>query len=252
MQKQDSFIEKRIVDLANQSYRNHVYTFTGFLSPDEQDIFYRIQPQIGQIAYTLYGGVEGCERQVLRFGSEETLGYPEEFPIDCVQIRPLMPKFADKLTHRDFLGALMNLGIERSTLGDIIVKDACAYLFCLSKVTSYIMQNLSKIRHTNVKCEQMKEPPQAVRPRLEPQSLIVGSPRLDGVIAKLYHLSRSQSVTLFRDKKVFVNGRCTENNSGSCKEGDVISVRGFGKFVYNGSIHETKKGNLSISVSRYV
>jgi RNA-binding protein YlmH len=127
-----------------------------------------------------------------------------------------------------------------------------AYLFCLKKVTEYIVENLSQIKHTSVKCALLAQPPEAVKPRLEQVNLIVSSPRLDGVIAKLYHLSRSESIVLFREKKVFVNGRCMENNSGTCKEGDVISVRGFGRFVYNGSIHETKKGNLSISLARYV
>ena len=75
-------------------------------------------------------GTEGCERQMLRFGSEETLGYEEAFPISCVVIRPSAPKFAEELTHRDFLGALMNLGIERDVLGDIIVRDAVGYVFC--------------------------------------------------------------------------------------------------------------------------
>ncbi len=252
MGSEEEFMKKRFVDLANQSYRNNVYTFTGFLSVGEQDLFWGTLPQIGQITYTLFGGVEGCERQMVRFGSEELLGYEEEFPIRCVEIKPTALKFADALTHRDFLGALMNLGIERSTLGDIFVADKIGYVFCHEKVADYMVSNVDRIRHTSVKCRILMEAPETVRPTLKKENLIVSSQRLDVVISKLFHLSRSQSLLLFREKKVFVNGRCMENNSGVCKEGDVVSVRGFGKFIYCGFVHETKKGNLSISLERYV
>ena len=249
---EEEFLQKRFVDLANQSYRNNIYTFTGFLSASEQDLFFRTLPQIGQISYTLFGGVEGCERQMLRFGSEDQLGYEEEFPICCVEIRPSAPKFADKLSHRDFLGALMNLGIERSTLGDIFIVDKTGYVFCHEKVADYMLANVDRIRHTSVKCKLLRKAPEAVKPTLKEEHLIISSERLDVVVAKLFHLSRSQSLLLFREKKVFVNGRCMENNSGVCKAGDVVSVRGYGKFIYGGCIHETKKGNLNITLERYV
>lgn len=249
---EEEFLQKRFVDLANQSYRNNIYTFTGFLSASEQDLFFRTIPQIGQISYTLFGGVEGCERQMLRFGSTEQLGYEEEFPICCVEIRPSAPKFADKLSHRDFLGALMNLGIERSTLGDIFIEEKTGYVFCHEKVADYMLASVDRIRHTSVKCKLLRKAPEAVKSTLKEEHLIISSERLDVVVAKLFHLSRSQSLLLFREKKVFVNGRCMENNSGVCKAGDVVSVRGYGKFIYGGCIHETKKGNLNITLERYV
>lgn len=252
MSPEEEFLQKRLVDLANQSYRNNIYTFTGFLTAAEQDLFYRTLPQIGGVGYLMQGGVEGCERQMLRFGLPEQFGYEEDFPIRCVEIRPTAPKFADKLTHRDYLGALMNLGIERNTLGDIFISDKTGYVFCHEKVVDYIVENLDRIRHTTVECRLLAGAPEAVKPTLKQENLIVSSERLDGIIAKLFHLSRSQSLLLFREKKVFVNGRCMENNSGVCKADDVVSVRGFGKFIYRGCVHETKKGNLSISLERYV
>lgn len=248
----EDFLRKRFVDLANQSYRNNIYTFTGFLSPSEQDDFYRTISQIGQVEYAWSGGMEGCERQMLRFGSPELLGYEEAFPIRCVEIKPTALKFADKLSHRDFLGALMNLGIERSMLGDIFIREKTGYVFCHEKVADYILANVDRVRHTSVKCRCLQEIPEELKPEMREERLIVSSERLDGIVAKLFHLSRSQSLLLFREKKVFVNGRCTENNSGVCVQGDVVSVRGFGKFIYGGSVYETKKGNLSITVQRYI
>ena len=252
MNREDEFLQKRIMDPANQSYRGNRYTFTGFLSQGEQDVFYQTIPKLPFTDYALFGGADGCERQMLRFGSAAQFGYEEDFPIACIEIAPRQEKFADTLTHRDFLGALMHLGIDRSTLGDIQIREKTAYLFCHEKVQDYIVENLDKIRHTSVKCTVLNDLLDAVRPALQEETLTVSSLRFDSIVAKIYHLSRSQSLVLFREKKVFVNGRCMENNSMALKEGDVVSVRGYGRFVYNKVMHETKKGNLCVRVSRYV
>ena len=251
MTDEDIFMQKRLLDLSEQSYRNSHYTFTGFLTLAEQDLFYQLLAQRPGMEYTISGGSEGCERCLIRFGSEESLGYEEPFPIVCLEIAPALKKFAEDLGHRDFLGALMHLGIDRSTLGDIRLGDGKAYLFCLAKVSGYIVENLTKIRHTVVRCRILDEIPEQSKPQVTEETIIVSSLRLDGIVAKLYHLSRSQSLLLFREKKVFVDGRCMENNSGICKEGSIVSVRGYGRFVYQGLVHETKKGNLSIQIGRY-
>lgn len=252
LQQEDEFLQKRILDLANQSYRGNQFTFTGFLSQGDLDLFYQMLPKLSFATYTLFGGQDGCDRQMLRFGSVEELGYEQPFPIVCIEIAPRLEKFAENLSHRDFLGALMHLGIDRSLLGDIQISGKTAYVFCHEKIAGYLTEQVDKIRHTNMKCRILEELPEAIKPTLREEVLIIPSLRFDGIVAKLYHISRSQSVLLFREKKIFVNGRCMENNSGTLQEGDVVSVRGCGKFVYEKVLHETKKGNLSVKVSRYV
>ncbi len=125
-------VKSRLKDLAERSYRQNVYSFSGFLSLAEQDQFWSVEKELPYCKGKLWGGYEQAERKVARFGSAEELGYEEDYPIACVHIWPLQAKFADALSHRDFLGALMNLGIERSTLGDIRVGEKEAYLYCLS------------------------------------------------------------------------------------------------------------------------
>lgn len=252
MESEERFMQKRIHDLSERSYRNNQYTFTGFLGIREQDLFYRMLPELSAIEWMLFGGADGCERQVLRFGGLESLGYEEEFPVCCIAVRPLQTRFSDSLNHRDYLGALMNLGIERSTVGDIIQKENVAYLFCMNQIVDYIIDNLTQIKHTRVTCSVQTEILEAVRPTLEDCSLVVSSLRADGVVAKLYHLSRSQSLSLFRGKRIAVNGKIVENNSAVLKQGDIVSVRGYGKFICNGSSRRTKKGNLGVEISRYI
>lgn len=252
MGREEDFLKKRMQDLANQSYHTGRYTYTAFLSAAEQDLYYQLEREPGMVKGTLFGGVEGCERQVLRFGDEESLGYDAGFPICCIEIIPVLKRFSDDLTHRDYLGALMNLGLKRDTLGDIMQRDKTAYLFCLEKVSDFIVEQLDQIKHTTVTCRRLEQMPEAVKPQREAVSLVVPSMRLDVVLAKLYHLSRSQSIHLFQEKKVFVNGRQTENNSGVLKEQDIVSVRGYGKFQCDGVTGETRKGNLNLRIARYI
>lgn len=248
---EEELLRKRLIELAEKSYHNGIYTFTNFLSPAQQDLFWQTERELSYAGVTLFGGMEAAERQMIRFGSAENLGYEEAFPITCVTVEPLIKKFSDDLTHRDFLGALMNLGMEREVLGDIIVKDRTGYIFCLKRIADYIIENLDQVRHTHVKVFETYELPQSIGPQLLEQKLIVSSQRLDAVIARLYRLSRSQSLLLFREKKVFVNGRQCENNSYLCKEKDVVSVRGFGKFVFDGILGTTGKGRLNVQILVY-
>lgn len=244
-------LKKRFIELANKTYNNNIYTFTNFLTLAEQDIFFQIIKEISFVPYTMYGGTNDCERIMIRFGSEKMFGYEEEFPICCIVIEPLMKKFADTLSHRDFLGALMNLGIERNLLGDIIILDNKGFLFCQEKMAQFIVDQLDKIKHTSVKCAITKDIPESTALRKDETSIIVSSERCDGIIAKIFNFSRSQCVDLFREKKIYVNGRLYENNSGTLKQGDKVSVRGFGKFEYCGVQHETKKGRINIKVLIY-
>ena len=252
MEQSGEQIKKRFAELAEKSERNSQYLFTDFLSLAEQDLLYQAMKEFPKESYSVFGGVNGAERVMARFGSAESFGYEQDFPIVCILIRPLLEKFAENLSHRDYLGALMNLGIERSLLGDIMIREKTAYLFCADRMSDYITEKLDKVRHTNVRCERTDELPKEITPGLLEEELVVSAERADTVVAKAYHLSRSQSLTLFREKKIFENGRLFENNSGIFQSESVISVRGFGRFRYDGILQETKKGRIRIRIAKYI
>lgn len=251
MEKEDLLLQKRFAELANRSYTQNMFTFTEFLSLPELDLFYQNEPQLKFAGVTVFGGTEGCDRKVIRFGNVEELGYDEPFPIVCIVIEPLIEKFGENLNHRDYLGALMNLGIERENLGDIFIKGKTGYVFCLERIAEYIMENLSQVRHTNVKLHVSEREEEFVQKEVEEMVVLSASERIDGVISKVYNLSRSQSIELFRGKRVYVNSRLCENNSYQLKVKDTVSLRGYGKFVYNGVGYQTKKGKLSVKVGIY-
>lgn len=145
----------------------------------------------------------------------------------------------------------MNLGIERSLLGDMKIKDKEAYIFCKKSMAPFMIENLNKVKHTNVRCSIVEQIEEEIVAQYQQLTISVSSPRLDSVVAKLYQLSRTQSLELFIQQKVFLNGKMMENNSGLIKPGDVLSVRGFGKSKMDQMSGTTKKGKLLIQMSIY-
>lgn len=248
----EQILKGRLCDLARRAYQQNLYTYSGFLSPAELALLEDIRKEISYIHVETSGGNELCERQIAGFGSEEEFGYSGHFPIAVVKITPLLEKFSDDLNHRDFLGALMHLGIERNTLGDILIKERTAYLFCLESIADYICTELTKVRHTNVKCEITGTDIPALAPTLVEEELPVSSLRLDNVIASLLKCSRSDALSFFTDKRVTLNGNITGRNSTLLKEGDIFSVRGHGKFIFDKAGGTTKKGKIYVHIRRYI
>lgn len=245
-------LKKRLLELADKSYNRGIYTYTPFLSLSEQQVFYEVQKEVEHAGFAMEGGAPICERKIIRFGNAENLGYEEDYPIVCIEIMPVTPKFADKFTHRDFLGAIMNLGIERSTIGDIFLQKQGAILFCQESIASYIMENLQQVKHTTVKSRIVEKTEELQETEPQEVSVTVASERIDGVIAKIYNMSRSQSLELFRSGRIFVNGILMENNSYQLKKEDAVTVRGYGKFVFYGMVGETRKGKERVVVGLFV
>lgn len=244
-------IKNRFLELAKRSYEQSTYTFTGFLGLTEQALFWEMERELQFAGFTLSGGNTICDRKVVRFGSPEELGYEEEFPIVCIKMTPLIKKFSDEFSHRDFLGALMNLGIDRSTVGDIFIEENEGYVYCLESISDYIVESLDRVKHTHIKCEKIKDSLRFIKDEGKTLEITVTSDRIDVVVAGIYHISRSESLSLFEKGTVYVNGRLCTSNAKSLKDGDVVNVRGMGKFSYMGTKHITKKDKCRISVQLY-
>ena len=246
----EKMTEKRLAELANRAYDGDYYTYTPFLGLAEIHILEtakRTCRELSGIKVYLYGGADGCERVIAAFGDEEAFGYPPEFPISCIKIEPLMQKFADNLTHRDFLGSIMNLGLEREVIGDIVVKENIGYVFCLAGMAAYIIDNITRIKHTSVTCTVSDYVPEV----MADASLIniqVSSVRIDACVAKVYKISRGDAGSLIKGRRVYVNGVLCENGSYTLKTDDVVSVRGRGRFEFRGIEKSNRKGNLTLSI----
>ena len=161
-------------------------------------------------------------------------------------------KFADKLTHRDFLGALMNLGIERSTLGDIAIVDNVGYIFAKQDMCEFITGELTKVKRTDVVCSVTEDIPTGELYKTERRVVQAVGERVDAIVAKVFSISRDDALSYFKRRLVFVDGRQMENNSYIPKVGERVSVRGLGRFIYLGYQTLSKKGKLNIEVDLYV
>lgn len=252
MTEDSELLKKRFKELANKSYNAGIFVFTDFLGLAELSTFSEIKKEISFVEFKEFGGAEGTQRVMIRFGSPGDVGYEIPFPISIIKAEPVSMKFADKLTHRDFLGAILNLGIERSTLGDIVIIDNVGYFFAKEDIADYIVSSLSKVKHTDMKLKIIEELPDCDLYKTEPRRIQANGERLDAVIAKVFGMSREDSQTLFKKKLVFADGKNIENTSYIPKSGEVISVRGFGRMIYRGCDSFTKKGKMNITVDLYV
>jgi len=237
--------EKRFLELADRAEQRCYTTFSDFLNMEEESVLSALH---FNISYRLYGGYDGAERCISAFGYDLE---DAEFPISIIKAEPASPKFADKLSHRDFLGSLMGLGIKREVLGDIVIADNIGYIFCLSTIAEYIVRELSKVCHTIVRCSIVYKLPDSAVKKPETEQLVTASERLDVITSAVYNLSRSAVKELFVARKIYVNSRLFENFSYIPKTNDIVSVRGKGRFVYNGVLGKTKKSRNIISVGVY-
>ena len=224
MADENELFKNRCLELARAS--DGYFTYTSFLGLMEQSLLAQIRHKL-RAHLTEWGGAEGCERIIVRFGDPEELGYDGGFPISVLEIRPRSEKFSEKLSHRDILGATLNLGIERDTLGDIVIRDNVSYLFCLDNIAEYIEKELTRVKNTEVVCKICDTFPEGELYTVEGVRVQLESERLDAVIAKLYHLSRADAQALIRRGLVFVSGQEIESVSHVPKQGDKISVRGY-------------------------
>lgn len=248
--KEETLLAKRFVDLSRQAQQKNIVLFSDFLNLNELNIF-RQQSSELYSDFELYGGYELSERQMIAF-LPDALCYDWNFPICCLEITPRNARFAENLSHRDVLGSLMNLGIERSMLGDILVDETLIYAFCQEKIAGYLMENLERIRHTAVLARHVMPKDLKIEPKKESAQGIISSNRLDGVIACICKVSRSQASQWIHSGRVFINSRETLQAAYECKPMDIISVRSLGRFRFLGHSGETKKGRLKIQFEKYL
>ncbi len=238
-------LKKRFNELAYRAYSKGYKEYTDFLNLDEISTLKQTKLPCN---YMLFGGYDFADRCIACFGENVS---EESFPISCVKIAPVQQKFADKLSHRDFLGALMNLGINRNVLGDIVVDDNIGYVFCLDTMVEYVIDNLNTVKHTTVKAELSEELSTIVNKEPNPTEIILSSQRVDVIVSSVFKLSRNQAEQLFNREKVFVNSKVVYKGATMLKENDIVSVRGYGKFKFEKILKQTKKGKHIAQINIY-
>jgi len=238
----------RARELSRRAQARGIYTRTHFLTEGEQT-------QIAALSLPLlprfFGGYPEAERRVAVFGREEDLFYPWESDISLLMIRQPDPKFRQALGHRDFLGAVLNLGIKRELLGDLLVSEDTGYLFCLAPIDRYIQENLTRVRHSPVTVERIEQLPESVSACTVEETPVCASPRLDAVVSAVFDLSRAEGRGLVEGEKVSLKGIFCTDPGRVLVPGERVSVRGYGRFYFDGEVKKTRSGRSRIVIRRF-
>ncbi len=246
---QDKLLIDRISDRIKKCDRYASASFSSFLDEAEQAV---VEDNVSSFGYNtvFFGGYSDAMRRVFGVFPEWEEPDFEQFPITCIKISY---GFGDSLSHRDYLGSILGLGLERAKVGDIIVLDDGAYVFVSSDIAEYIVANLDKVGRRGVKVKILSAYDiQIPEPRFETINCIAASTRLDAVVSSMLSLSRKDGVALITDGRVMVNHRLRYDGQKGVKEGDLLSVRGFGRYVLSGIGNNTRSGRIHIKVQKYV
>ncbi|MGN0572006.1 MAG: YlmH/Sll1252 family protein [Candidatus Fimenecus sp.] len=244
----DIALQKRFTELSERAETRQILVYSDFLNLHEQGV---LQSANLRTPFVLFGGYPSAERKIACFGTADNSKAVEDAPFVLLKIAPAAPKFADPLTHRDFLGSILALGLRREMVGDILLFDNVGYVFCMESIAAFLSDNLERVRHTTVRVTLADDLPNALTAEPEMQSVVVASERLDALLSAVFHLSRNAAQNLIRAERVFVDSCAVTRADIVLKSNCIVSARGYGRFRYSGTERETKKGKLRVAVQIY-
>ncbi len=226
---------------------------TKFLTPSqllEVNSFINYNKYYDEVNIKEEGGYCGAERKRLVFINKDWGELHIDTLITALQIEH---RKQDKIGHRDILGALMNIGLERNTVGDIETKHQQPTLVCLPEVGQYLVDNLKKIGNTGVSLKHIDIEKLGTRIEvLEEELLITSSMRIDCLVSEIFKISRNQSLIMIKQGKIIHNHLTVFKQNDIIKEGDIITLRGFGKVKVLFKEGITKKDRIKIKIGRYI
>lgn len=238
----------RVLDKMEQAERRNVPAHTAFLSPQEQSAVQEVLKLAGGRG-VFSGGYEGAERKVLACLPD----WMEQYGGDDLRFLRCSFRKEDKLTHRDFLGSLMGMGVARETVGDILVEEGSCDLVVLDTVADFLIQSWASAGRTALRVREIAAA-ELIVPQVKVQEIrdTVMTLRLDAVAASGFSMSRGKAAELIASGRVQLNWQeCTKGDR-TVKAGDVITARGFGKFEIAEVGGMSRKGRTAILLRRYV
>ena len=248
--KEDEVLLARVYERITLAAQRNVPASSCFLSKREQML---VQELLRGEDFRFFGGAPLSEREVCCYVPEyldEAWLLSSDGPIAAVRAGFFEE---DRLTHRDFLGSLMGCGIKRETVGDIYVSEGSCDFLVLREILPYVLQNLTQAGRTKLHLEEisladLQIPQQTVKAVRD----TVPSLRLDGIVSSGFSISRGKAADYIAAGKCELNYLPCMKGDKQVAEGDLISVRGLGKLRLEKIGGNTKKGRISIEISRFM
>ena len=251
-QPEEKLLFAKVLDQADLSLRSHKKTFTQFIDPAKCIALEKILYKIPDLKFLFFGGQEDCERKMIGFAPDYMEFFYEDFPVSIIQIKK-NNKFSEQLNHRDYLGSILGLGIDRSKIGDIILLEEYVVCYVQNEIADYICLQLQKVSHTKVEAVKIETSMFSLpEKKLLEKHATVASLRLDCIVSAGFQISRKLSQDFIQAEKVNVNWNLIGNPSFVLKEGDILSLRGYGKIKLLEVKGKTRKDRISLMIGKYV
>lgn len=244
----------KVIDKYEFSKTKNKITYTDFLNISEISIIMKILKEENVSNFVLFGGKEECDRKILIF-------YPEKFSKEMVEknyekifkvIRIKLPNNIN-YEHREFLSGIMKLGIKREKFGDIVVTDYGADIISLVEISDILandLKNLTRFKKSEITIESISKITD-VQANFENINIIVSSIRLDNFVSELAKCSRGNAEDIIKEGRVFLNSINEFKDSKKININDIITIRGKGKFIFDGIEKETKSGKYLLNMRKY-
>lgn len=229
-------------------------TFSDFVHLNEKSAIIKFIKANQLSNYFFFGGRENSDREVVAFYpdkiNEEIAKTAMKQFIKIVKIR--LPKNT-KYTHGEYLSGIMKLGVAREKFGDIVVNSEGADIIAFTEIAEYFANNLGQLtrfKNADISIGELDEI-ENIMPKFENINIIISSARLDNFVSELGKFSRGNASEYIQEGKVFVNGENEFKESKKIKEGDVITIRGKGKFIIGELVGETRSGRLKVIIRKF-
>lgn len=244
MNEEREELSAHLADLQEKSQRWHTHTCSHFMNEEESAYVQKIFRPSPYVKYD--GGYEGARKVKVIFLYDE-----EDDFSDVVCLKAEVDQRFRKIGHRDVLGAIMSLQVERSAFGDFWLEDNMLYLYTEEEMADFFILNLTRINQLSIHLERSGEHP-VQHFAMRSFTVTAASERADALVAALAHISRSKASALIRQGLVMVNHEPLAAGDEVCDNNVTISIRGIGRFIYLGYERKTKAGRIAAQFQQFI
>ncbi len=235
----------KVIDKALGVLKNYDCRYTDFLNPYELKNAIAVLNSIDDIKYSVYGGCGGSERNVIYMYPYYVPEEDIESPISALMIEGNF-KFKE-VSHKDYLGSILGLGIKREKIGDILIHKNFCQVVVQNDIKDYIILNMTKVARNNISVKEILiSDIQKIDINYKEIGFTVSSNRIDCIVSSIYNISRQEANKIISSNRVYVDYEPINNISKKIEANSLISVRGKGRCIISDIGDVNKKGRLRI------
>lgn len=243
--KEDTEDVIKVYECMTLAYNKGIPTFTKFFCKPNIWLYFTKKFDSNNFLVEAKGAFEECDRRILSFNNIYDIPYPYRI------LKITNKSKFNKLSHKDYLGALMALGLEREKLGDLRVIDDFAIVPIYDEVVDYILSSLNSVGKAPVSIEEIYED-NLPKSNFEEDIIIVPSLRLDNIVSKLSKVSRGRAIEVIDGGRVLIDYSKSIEKSKDIKEGQRITIPGVGKFIIGEIVGNTKSGRYKVKINKFI